>query len=81
MMIGNIRDHRKRPHRWKRVNAVIEALEYDNSIQDADQTEAVVPANLTLVDDRDGISVAEAIIWASEAPYPVTLFLYDAGEG
>jgi hypothetical protein len=38
-MIWNIIDRRERRHRWRRVNAVIEAIEQDNTCGDADQAD------------------------------------------
>lgn len=36
-MIWNIVDRRSRAFRWKLINAIIEAIEHDNSVADADQ--------------------------------------------
>jgi hypothetical protein len=80
-MIWNIIDRRERPYRWKTVNAVIEAVEHDNSVNDADQAP---DADVRLVVDyaqREALSVHEAIAWASEQRCPVTLYLYDEGAG
>jgi len=38
-MILNIIDNRKRPYRWKRISAIIEATWHDNSCEDADIAE------------------------------------------
>ncbi|HEV7323004.1 MAG TPA: hypothetical protein VGO04_30745 [Ensifer sp.] len=75
-MIWNVVDNRSRPYRWKRVNAVVEAIEHDNSCLDANQADEAAEA----VDHarRDGISVCEAIEWGNRQPSPVTLYLYDA---
>jgi hypothetical protein len=80
-MIWNIIDRRERPYRWKTVNAVIEAVEHDNSVIDADQGPH---ADVRIVIDyaqREAVSVHDAIAWASEQRCPVTLNLYDAGTG
>lgn len=61
------------------MNAIVEAVEHDNSCIDADQapeSEAAV-----LYDALEAVSVNEAIKWAMEQPAPVTLFLYDTGDG
>ena len=76
-MIWNITDNRKRPHRWKRINAIIEATSHDNGLPDSDQAEE--DPDPTLIDERKGISVADAIAWANAQPDAVTLFLYDEG--
>lgn len=78
-MIGNIRDHRKSPYRWKKVDAVIEALEHDNANPDADQAAPGDPKKYVLCEDLCSVSVSEAIDWATNIPYHVTLFLYDFG--
>ena len=77
-MILNIIDHRTRPYRWKRVNAIIEATEHDNSCIDADQAEETPPLVIIDHDRRDDVSVREAIQWANQARCPVTLYIYDA---
>ncbi len=78
-MIFNVIDNRKRRHRWKRVNAVIEATAHDNSVNDAD-TVPDSPDDITY-EEREGVSLQEAIVWADAQPSAVTLFLYDEGEG
>jgi hypothetical protein len=76
-MIWNVIDRRTRPYRWKRVNAIIEAVEHDNSCLDADQA-AELPLLVIDHDRRDDVSVQEAITWADQAKCPVTLYIYDA---
>jgi hypothetical protein len=78
-MIYNIRDSRKQPYRWKRINAIVEPTRHDNEKRDSDQAEKG-PDDL-IYDQREGISLAEAIAWAQNLPEHVTLFLYDAGAG
>ena len=43
-MIWNIIDNRRRPYRWREVNAIVEAVEHDNSCPDADQAPESDPA-------------------------------------
>lgn len=38
-MLTNIIDHRKRPYRFKKINAVIEPTRHDNTVKDADQAD------------------------------------------
>ena len=78
-MIWNIIDKRSRPYRWATINAIAEATWHDNSVKDTD----VAPASDDDVDyaQEEGISLAEAILWATELPGAVTLYLYDAGAG
>ena len=78
-MIANIIDNRKRRYRWKSVQAIIEAAEHDNCCADSDQAEAGDPDNYIVYDERDRISVSEAVVWAEEVNYSVTLYLYDEG--
>jgi hypothetical protein len=80
-MIWNIIDRRKRPYRWRRVNAIIEAVEHDNSCADADQAPPAPPRTIVDYDQREGISVEDAVRWASAQSCPVTLYLYDDGDG
>jgi hypothetical protein len=80
-MIWNIIDRRDRPYRWREVNAIVEAVEHDNSCKDADQAPE---SDVMLVVDYDAleaVSVREAIDWANQQPCPVTLYLYDTGRG
>ena len=78
-MIWNIIDRRNRPYRWKRVNAIIEAVENDNACEDADQ--APYDPDGIDYDQREGISVSEAVTWATEQEGAVTLYIYDEGDG
>jgi hypothetical protein len=77
-MIWNVIDRRSRPYRWKCVSAIVEAVENDNSVDDADQADESPPATVIVHDKRDGISVREAIEWANQQRCPVTLYIYDA---
>jgi len=79
-MLWNIVDRRTRQYRWKTVNAIVEAVEHDNSCADADQApeaDAMVCVDYAA---REGVSVNEAVRWAMGQPCPVTLFLYDEGD-
>jgi hypothetical protein len=78
-LIWNIIDRREHQYRWKRINAIIEATWHDNSRKNSDQAE--VDDNAVAYDARTGISLAEAIAWATANPYPVTLYLWDEGRG
>lgn len=77
-MIFNIVDHRKKPHLWRRINAVIEPTWHDNSMG-GDKTDPM--EGESDYDEKAGISLAEALAWGSTFPNPVTLFLYDDGDG
>jgi hypothetical protein len=63
------------------VNAIVEAVEHDNSCQDADQAPETDPALVVDYDAMEAVSVQEAIDWANTQPCPVTLYLYDVGRG
>ena len=78
-MISNIIDRRKRPYRWKRVNAIIEATSNDWSVEDSDLQEPG-PDDVVFA-DRKNISVEEAVAWASAERSCVTLYLYNEGDG
>jgi hypothetical protein len=78
-MIWNIVDNRERRHRWKRINAIIEPTWHDNSCQDSDQADE--DAEAAVYEQREGISLEEAVAWATAKPYGVTLFIYDEGCG
>jgi hypothetical protein len=80
-MIWNIIDRRERPYRWREVNAIVEAVEHDNSCEDADQAPESDPALVVDYDALEAVSVQEAITWANTQRCPVTLYLYDTGRG
>lgn len=77
-MIWNIIDKRKRRYRWKRIDAEVEPTWHDNTCPDSDQAEQV-EQGVVQYEKQKGISLAEAVTWATAKPYPVTLFLYDEG--
>ena len=78
-MIWNVIDRRKRLYRWKCINAIVEPTWHDNSCTDTDFAEQH-PAEIEY-EEREGMSVAEAVNWAQAFSFPVTLYLYDEGEG
>jgi hypothetical protein len=75
-LIWNVIDKRKRQYRWKRINAEIEPTWADNSCRDSDQAEEDDPLAVAY-EHREGLSLAEAVSWATAKPYAVTLYLYD----
>ena len=79
-MILNIIDRRKRRYRWKKITAIVEPTYHDNSVQDSDQTGVPKPG-FSDYDQREEISLADAVIWANSLPYDTTLYLYDLGDG
>ncbi|HYD12387.1 MAG TPA: hypothetical protein VEC11_06040 [Allosphingosinicella sp.] len=80
-MIWNIIDRRQRPYRWKCVNTIIEAVEHDNACADSDQAPSVDPMLRVDYEERNGLSIQEAVAWANAQGSPVTLYLYDEGVG
>jgi hypothetical protein len=80
-MIWNVVDRRTRPYRWKSVNAIVEAVEHDNSCVDSDQAPDSDVMVVVDYDALEAVSVNEAVQWAMSQPCPVTLFLYDEGGG
>jgi hypothetical protein len=77
-MITNIIDRRKHPQRFKKINAIIEDAWHDNSMIDADQAPHV---NACSYDEREHVSLSEAVIWANATPGHLTLYIYDPEEG
>lgn len=63
------------------MNAIIEAVEHDNSCADADLADEAPPGVTIDYASRDDVSVQEAIQWASQQRCPVTLYIYDAADG
>ncbi|MDB5440873.1 MAG: hypothetical protein JWM33_3300 [Caulobacteraceae bacterium] len=80
-MIWNIIDSRTRPYRWASINAIIEATWHDNSVADTDIAPSAPVENEVTYEQREGISLHEAISWANNQSCPVTLYLYDLGRG
>ena len=80
-MLWNIIDYRTRPYRWREVNAIVEAIEHDNSCPDADQAPESDPKVVVDYEALEAVSVFEAVEWAQGQPCPVTLYLYDLGAG
>jgi len=77
-MIANTVDNRKRQYRWKSVLAIVEPVWHDNSCEDSDQANET--GSDLLCDERDEISVSEAVRWANKIDIPVTLYLRDTGD-
>ncbi len=80
-MIWNIVDNRTRKYRWRSVNAIVEAVEHDNSCADSDQAPASDPATYVIYDALEAVSVNEAVAWGMAQPCPITLYLYDESDG
>jgi hypothetical protein len=80
-MIWNVIDCRKRPFRWKKVNAIIEATWHDNTVADSDSAPPSSINTEVVYEARECISLHEAIGWANNQTCPVTLYLYDEGGG
>ena len=76
-MIWNIIDERDRKYRWKRIHAIVEAVEHDNSCQDTDEAPTDNGADYVTFEERKNISVQEAVKWADGLRGRVTLFLRD----
>ena len=78
-MITNIVDRRKRPHRWKRINAIIEATWHNQDQPDSDKAKRPSDDDYVTIEERPYTSLSDAIAWAHGLPCEVTLFLYDVG--
>ncbi|WP_237714122.1 hypothetical protein [Novosphingobium sp. Rr 2-17] len=63
------------------MNAIIEAVEHDNSVADADQAPESSPLDVIDYGQRESITVKEAVDWANSQRCPITLYLYDDGAG
>ena len=79
-MIWNIVDNRTRRYRWAKINAVIEDVANDNSCDDTDVFDEE-NNNEPVCDDRQNISLHEAVMWAEQRSGKVTLYLYDEDDG
>ena len=77
-MIYNVIDRRKHKFRWKQVDVALEPTHHDNSCDNADIAPKGDGEGIGY-DDLVHVSLPEAIKWASETPYPATLYVYDAG--
>lgn len=78
-MLTNIIDFRKRPYRFKNINAIIEPTRHDNKVKDADH--AAGSDTWMGYDEREHISVEHAVKWAAMHSDEVTLYLYDEDDG
>jgi hypothetical protein len=80
MTITNIIDRRKRPYRFRKINAVIEPTRHDNACKDADHAGGT---DISIgYSEREGISLSAAVEWASAAwDDEVTLYIYDEDGG
>jgi hypothetical protein len=76
-MIFNIVDRRKRIYRWERVDVIVERTWHDNSWSDGDR--APQDHREPSFAAQKGISLADAVAWASSFAVPLTLYLYDEG--
>ncbi len=83
MPITNIIDRRKRPYRFKSINAIIEPTRHDNLVKDSDIAKPNPKLDKSWMgyDEKEHISVAAAISWASSHKDDLTLYLYDKGAG
>jgi hypothetical protein len=81
-MIANVVDRRRRPYRWQKVNAIVEATWHDNSVADSDQaSRAASEDDKVDYDQLEDVPLSEAIAWTQGMPGQVTLYLYDFGDG
>lgn len=79
MTILNIIDRRKRPYRFKKINAIIEPTRHDNRCEDSDRAEGA--DNWMGYDEREHISLSSAMEWAMTHADELTLYLYDEDRG
>ena len=83
MGILNIIDRRKRPYRFAKVNAIIEPTRHDNSVKDSDRAPHNPSQDKKWIgyDEREHITVAEALRWAQNHNDALTLYIYDKDGG
>jgi hypothetical protein len=79
MPLTNIVDRRKHKYRFAKINAVVEPTCHDNSIDDADKVEPGYSG--VGYDEREHITLADAVTWANSFNWPTTLYLYDHDGG
>ena len=75
VMILNVIDNRKLRYRWKQVKAVAEPTWHDNKCKNADQAKPT--QGESDYEERIKLSVQDAIKWANDLPFAVTLYLYE----
>lgn len=75
-MIWNIIDSRKNPHKWKKIDAVVESTAHDNSCEGADifDEEDDYPVQYEQYFD---VPLRDAVLWAEALRGKVTLYIYD----
>jgi hypothetical protein len=78
MPIVNVVDSRKRKYRFLKINAIVEAAWHDNSCDDSDPIESRDGPDY---EQREHISLEDAIAWANAFEAPVTLYIYDHDGG
>ena len=76
-MIENILDRRANQYLVTKVTAIIEPAAADNSVAGATQFDPDDPAITTWYEERQKVSVKEAIAWANAFEFAVTLVLLD----
>lgn len=81
-MLFNVVDHRTKKFRWAEITAIVEPTIHDETCVESD----VVPAGLREYTgvgyaEKPKCSFQEAVKWAEEFDFPVTLYVYDLGDG
>jgi len=77
IMIENILDRRANQYSVTNVTAIIEPAAADNSVAGATQFDPDDPAITTWYEERQKVSVKEAIAWGNAFEFAVTLVLLD----
>jgi hypothetical protein len=78
MGLVNIVDERNHKYRFLKINVALEATWHDNAVEDSDKVEK---EDGPAYEDREDISLSDAVEWANAFETPVTLYLYDQGKG
>jgi hypothetical protein len=79
MPIWNIIDRRTLHHKWRHVTVIVEPTNHDNSVLGADK--APRGDHSPCYDERADYSLADAIAWVQSMKHPMTLYIYDLGDG
>lgn len=81
-MLTNIIDRRERPYRFKNINAIIEPTRHNNR-EGVDRAKRNPKMDKAWIgyDEKEHITVLEAVKWAASHKDEVTLYLYDKDGG
>lgn len=83
MPIANIIDNRTNKYHWKFIDAIVEPIWQDNSVKGSDifdeEISGEILKTVSSYNENVSVSLEQAVNWAQNFKYPVTLYLYDVG--